>query len=29
VSPPAIAGGYFFVFTVVGYVLYSCKRERG
>ena len=29
VSPPAIAGGYFFVITVVGYVLYSCKRERG
>ena len=29
VSPPAIAGAYFFVFTVVGFVLFVRKRERG
>jgi hypothetical protein len=29
VSPPVIAFAWFFVFTVVGYVLYSWKRERG
>lgn len=29
VRPPVIAAGYFFVFTVVGYLLYAHKRERG
>lgn len=29
VSPSLIAAGYFFVFTVVGFVLYVRKRERG
>jgi hypothetical protein len=29
VSPPAMAFAWFVVFTVVGYVLYSWKRERG
>jgi len=28
-SPSVIAGGYFFVFTVVGFVIYARKRDRG